>query len=139
MSYTISDLENLSNKYNLNIHFLKIEDFNKLNKIEDANYIVLIHNKNEDGHFVAFKKIKNNIFYFDSFGQPPFKRLNHYLTKKGMFYYSYVQIQALNENNCGLFCIEFLKEINENTNGNIKKILKKYDEYLHKFHIYNIY
>lgn len=64
--------------------------------------------KNNGTHWVAYRKINNNVEYFDSFGNlKPMKELVKYLGKVKIFYNNN-QYQTYNQINCGHLCLKFL-------------------------------
>ena len=78
----------------------------------ECGIVNLDHNKGEGTHWVAYSKNKDQIEYFDSFGnlQPP-KELIKYLGQN--IQYNYKQLQKFNSFNCGHLCIQFLKQFNK--------------------------
>jgi hypothetical protein len=72
--------------------------------------IVNLDNSNGFGtHWVCYKKIKNTIYYFDSFGNlPPPTELLVYFDSSNQVLYNFNRIQKDNTNICGHLCLEFL-------------------------------
>jgi len=77
----------------------------------DKFYIVNLENHNLDGtHWVLVYNVDPDcIIYFDSFGQPPTESVKKYIKKihstgKKAFY-SKLDLQAINSDMCGEFCI----------------------------------
>lgn len=75
--------------------------------------IVNLDDANGSGtHWVAYKKKKNNIFYFDSFGnlQPPIEVLHYFRSdnNNNQVMYNHKRYQAYNTANCGQLCLNFL-------------------------------
>lgn len=64
--------------------------------------------QNEGTHWVAYIKINNRSWYFDSFGdlKPPLEIVN-YLRKTDL-QYNYNSYQNFNSVNCGHLCLKFL-------------------------------
>lgn len=60
-------------------------------------------------HWVAYKKIRDYVLYFDSFGslKPPIE-LVRYLGPKCKIVYNPEAYQTYNTVNCGHLCLEFL-------------------------------
>ena len=60
-------------------------------------------------HWVAYSKIKNKVFYFDSFGNlpPPIEFIKYMSSNK--IFYNRLCYQEYKDVNCGLLCIKFLK------------------------------
>ena len=74
----------------------------------ESAIVNLDDNRGPGTHWVAYHKRRNNVVYFDSFGnlQPPFELMNYlnvetvkYKVKKFQDYDSY---------NCGHLCLQFL-------------------------------
>lgn len=60
-------------------------------------------------HWVCYKKIKNTVYYFDSFGNlPPPIELLHYFKRAEKVLYNFNKIQKDNTIICGHLCLEFL-------------------------------
>lgn len=67
---------------------------------------------NESGsHWTSWFKINNDKYYFNSFGLPPPKELVDYLGSPIL--YSTFQLQGMNDQNCGKWCLFILKNLNE--------------------------
>lgn len=71
--------------------------------------IVNLDTENGNGtHWVAYKKIGNNIKYYDSFGNlPPPLELQSYFNGYNIEY-NYTRHQKFNTTNCGHLCLKFL-------------------------------
>lgn len=60
-------------------------------------------------HWTCYKRFKDTIFYFDSFGNlPPPKELLKYFGNVRNIVYNYERRQAENTSVCGHLCLEFL-------------------------------
>lgn len=72
-----------------------------------GEYLILItpEKNSMNGHWVAMKVGKTRSYYFDSYGQPPPRKLEQALN----LYQNRTQIQALNQNYCGIYSVYFLK------------------------------
>ena len=76
---------------------------------------------NESGsHWTCWFKINSDKYYFNSFGLPPPKELVDYLGSPIL--YSTFQLQGMNDQNCGKWCLFILKNLNEGS-GYIDLIL----------------
>jgi len=108
-------------------------------KKKNLNLIILISPSrfNVNGHWVCLKRFDDNVLYFDSFGMPPPNEI-YYLFPKLKWHYNNFQIQAINQSNCGKFCIDLLYHLN-NYKNNLPTILKEFNNFINNFHIYNIY
>lgn len=63
-------------------------------------------------HWVAYRKQKKNIVYFDSFGNlpPPLEIIEYFQRdNKNNIFYNYNKFQKFSETNCGQLCIAFLR------------------------------
>lgn len=60
-------------------------------------------------HWVCYKKINNNVYYFDSFGNlPPPNELKIYFRNVKKIMYNINRVQDWNTNVCGHLCLDFL-------------------------------
>ena len=74
--------------------------------------ILNLNLSNEPGsHWVCWFKKNNNKYYFNSFGLPPPKELVDYLGSPIL--YSTFQLQEINDQNCGKWCLIVLKNLDE--------------------------
>lgn len=81
----------------------------RVNSIE-CSVVNLDSIKNEGTHWVAYVKINNKCWYFDSFGdlKPPIELVNYLGTNE--IFYNYNKYQDFNSINCGHLCIQFLRK-----------------------------
>lgn len=103
------------------VKILNIKNFrgcymrNELIKLKTKNIECGVLNLNlssEHGsHWTCWFKMNNNKYYFNSFGLPPPKELIDYLSSPILF--STFQLQRLNDQNCGKWCLLILKKLNE--------------------------
>lgn len=80
-------------------------------KAKDVECLVLNHDsdKSTGTHWTALAKIKNNAWYFDSFGNlPPPLELKVYLGLKVNIMLNYHRYQNFNAYVCGQLCLKFL-------------------------------
>lgn len=71
--------------------------------------IVNLDNSTGPGtHWVAYKKLGNDVIYFDSFGdlQPPLELMIYLNVNKVK--YNYIKYQNFDTFNCGHLCLQFL-------------------------------
>jgi hypothetical protein len=106
------------NKY---VKILKINNFRgcymreeiknlKSNNVECG--VLNLNLSNESGsHWTCWYKTKTKKYYFNSFGLPPPKELVDYLGSPIL--YSTFQLQGMNDQNCGKWCLFILKRLNE--------------------------
>ena len=85
--------------------------------------IVNLADSNKNGtHWIAMKFINNKLFYFDSYAIPFIpdiikKQYNKIIT-------NIYRIQSIDSNECGKFCIMFIKSNIQNESDYIKFLLK---------------
>lgn len=101
------DLIHLANTLRIPLKF--IGSMYDLPKLELGNYIVLItpNSSINAGHWVCLEVEKNKVYYFDSFGTPPPTEISK--KTKLPIYYNDKQIQDIDTNFCGQYCLYFLK------------------------------
>ena len=100
---------------------LKIKNFrgcymrDELRRLKSNNVecgVLNLNLSNESGsHWTCWFKIKNDKYYFNSFGLTPPKELIDYLGSPIL--YSTFQLQGMNDQNCGKWCLVILKSLNE--------------------------
>lgn len=71
----------------------------------------IINLDNFDGpgtHWTAYKKIRNKVYWFDSFGDlaPPLEVISYFNGSR--VYYNYDKYQTFGSVNCGHLCLKFL-------------------------------
>lgn len=78
-------------------------------KVNESAIVNLDNKENPGTHWVAYIKRKNQVIYFDSFGDlgPP-KELIKYFGKNVNIKYNYERFQNFNTYTCGHLCLEFL-------------------------------
>lgn len=94
-------------------HFRGVFSLDKLPvvpRVKEAAVVNLDFAKNSGTHWICYKKNKNFVRVFDSFGNlPPPIALRKYL--KGCdIEYNYERRQAFGTFNCGHLCLKFLSE-----------------------------
>ena len=136
--------EELNNKDNYPMSNLKIDEILKHNENYTGTYskdnvpilknnqstIINLQDSDKNGsHWVSYKRFDNKIFYFDSyaFAYIPDIIKNQYPNHK--FICNIYRIQSLNSDQCGRFCLLFIKSNIKNENDynnfllNLKKII----------------
>jgi hypothetical protein len=92
-------------------HFIGVFTRDRLPLCPKYNEAAIVNLDIESGsgtHWVAYKKIGNNIKYYDSFGNlPPPLELQKYFNGYNIEY-NYTNHQKYNTTNCGRLCLEFL-------------------------------
>ena len=87
--------------------------------------IINLANSNEKGsHWVSYLKRNNKIFYFDTYGIPFNSDIikNHYPDSKIII--NIYRIHSNNSNECGKFCIMFIRFNMKNESDYIKFLLQ---------------
>lgn len=105
-------------KIKLNGIFMKDELHGPL---KAGNYIMNLQNHNQSGsHWTCFIKKKNTIYYFDSYGIVPPQNQIDLIHREGYnILYNKEQIQDLDSDLCGWWCIAFLlfNKLNPNSSS----------------------
>ena len=126
---TISQLRALANNVHVHIDLIaSIHDkasIKNLKRKKNLSAILLMtpDANTTNGHWVAVKRINGTNFYFDSFGQPAPRALLPIIP--ATYIYNNDQIQPINANHCGEFCIAFLKHVHDRDS---------FDEFIEDFH-----
>ena len=101
-----------------------------------GSYIFLVGGNN--GHWVGLHITKTDVFYFDSFGEPPNKEIEAFIRvnyktmcnhNEPEYYYNSYDIQSIDSTNCGLYVLDFLQHKINNK--------KQYEKYISKYTDYN--
>ena len=116
---TTEDLYNLAKRLNYKILVISKD---QVYNLKNNFYIINLNNSNEPGsHWVSLIINNNILYYWDSFGCPPFNeiiKLNHKI-----IYYNQYTIQDINDSNCGWYCLFFLYHMKHYKND-YKKMLE---------------
>lgn len=101
------DLMSIANALKIKLNF--IGSMYVLPKLKIGKYIALItpNSSINAGHWVCIKVEKDKVFYFDSFGIPPPTSISKKTNLP--IYYNDRQIQDIDTNFCGQYCLYFLK------------------------------
>lgn len=115
-THDFKDLKYLAKELNFKLNIFDI--FEITNKGNGCYILLIIPNPmSSSGHYTAFYKYNDVLFYYDSFGVTvPNAVLNKFPEIKYV-YYNAEQNQKLNENNCGIFSILFLNQMNDARNN----------------------
>lgn len=77
-------------------------------RVNECAVVNLDQNIGPGTHWVAYRKMRDRIIYFDSFGNlPPPRELLHYFRNYDV-YYNFSAFQSYNTTYCGQLCIQFL-------------------------------
>ena len=131
--------EELNNLYNYPMSNLKIDKILKYDKNYIGTYskdnvpllksnqsaIINLQDSNKMGsHWVSYKKIGNKIYYFDSYGVAFIPDIIKKQYPKHKFICNIYRIQSMDSNQCGRFCILFVKSNIKNENDYNNFLLK---------------
>lgn len=77
---------------------------------QECAIVNLDTSQNIGTHWVCYKKINDNVYYFDSFGnlRPPLELVRYF--RGNNVFYNYTQHQTFDTTICGHLCLQFLKE-----------------------------
>ena len=91
----------------------------------NQSVIINLQDSDKNGsHWVSYKKIGNKIFYFDSYAIPFVNNIIKNQYPKHKFICNIYRIQSMNSNQCGRFCILFVKSNIKNENDYNNFLLK---------------
>ena len=91
-------------------------------KSNESSIVNLADSFNKGSHWIAMKFIDNKLFYFDSYGIPFIPDIIKKQYKKIIV--NIYRIQSNNSNECGKFCIMFIKANIQNESDYIKFLLQ---------------
>ena len=119
------------------VEFLKIKNFKGIFSRDSKDHLhrtgsCIINLDDEIGngtHWVATDIKGKNVFYFDSFAQPPPIEFVHYAKRIGkeIFFNSGHPIQELQSVRCGYYCLYFLNEIRKKSFYDVLKVFSLND------------
>ena len=119
------------------VEFLKIKNFKGIFSRDSKDHlhktgscIINLDDKIGNGtHWVATDIKGKNVFYFDSFAQPPPIEFVHYAKRIGkqIIFNSGHPIQELQSVRCGYYCLYFLNEIREKSFYDVLKVFSLND------------
>ena len=119
------------------VEFLKIKNFKGIFSRDSKDHLhktgsCIINLDDEIGngtHWVATDIKGKNVFYFDSFAQPPPIEFVHYAKRIGkeIFFNSGHPIQELQSVRCGYYCLYFLNEIRGKSFYDVLKVFSLND------------
>ena len=90
--------------------------------------IINLQASNKGGsHWVSYKKIGNKIFYFDSYGVPFIPNIIKKQYPKHKSICNIYRIQSIDSNQCGRFCILFVKS-NINNGNDYNNFLLQFEK-----------
>ena len=86
-------------------------------KNNESTNINLQDSDKKGSHWVSYKKIGNKIFYFDSYGVAFIPDIIKNQYPKHKFICNIYRVQSIDSNQCGRFCILFVKSNIKNENN----------------------
>lgn len=108
---TDQELFHYADLLNFNINQIKTKD-NFKGKVKEGFYIANLDDITGSGtHWVAFYCVNNMVMYFDSFGLAVPKQIISFC-KGNQIIYNVVQIQHIDSEACGYYCIAFFNYFN---------------------------
>ena len=124
---------------NLNIDEILQHDKNYIGTYSKDNVPILKNNQStivnlddslgKGSHWISYKKINDELFYFDSYGVAYIPDIIKNQYPKHIFICNIYRIQSMDSNQCGRFCILFVKADIKNEND--------YNNFLLQFEKYN--
>lgn len=123
-----TQLLELSKKLKIKINYIGfIEDLNDIS----ANGSYIINLGSESGsHWTCFYKENNDIFYFDSYAvgfEDKLLKLAKKFNIKNLIYNDYFQLQGIDEELCGIWCLQFLYYM---THSKKKELIDRFNEFI---------
>lgn len=86
-------------------------------KMKAGYYIMNMDDSTGDGtHWTGLYVGRNKAYYFDPFGVVPPESLKKLKSKSRKVYYNSNQLQDINTDTCGQWCMLFVKYMNKNNN-----------------------
>lgn len=114
-----NDLKRLLHMLDINVNQIQTKD-NFKGKVKNGFYICNLDKKTGQGtHWTAFYCHNKYIVYFDSFGLAPPRNIINFCNKT-MITYSTDEIQDINSNACGYYCIAFIKYFHDIPKSKLK-------------------
>ena len=127
------DLENLAKYYKLHINDVCMKD-ELPNTVQDGCYIINMQSssKGTGTHWIALFIIRENAYYFDSFGAVPPIEICEFVNKRkhSHLYYNNWIIQDLQSSDCGFFSLAFLLWMTEHLQRNMFNV---YNDFVNSF------
>jgi hypothetical protein len=124
-----NQLIELAKEFNINLKFIGLTNDLKNKEITNGSYIINIGD-DMGTHWASLYLQNNEAFYFDSYAAAPENDLidilnsNSKVTK--VIYNNEYQLQGINEQLCGIWCIMFLYHMQ---NSKKKSLVDKFNEF----------
>ena len=93
-------------------------------KNNQSTIVNLADSFNKGTHWVCYRKIDNKIFYFDSYAVSFIPDIIKNQYPKHKFICNIYRIQSIDSNQCGRYCILFIKANIQNESDYIKFLLQ---------------
>jgi hypothetical protein len=123
------ELDEISQNYGMNLNAVVMKDELKNLPVKNGNYIINLQSSTQGGgtHWVALNIQDKDIFYFDSFGIICPSEVTTFCKRipKSSLAYNVFQIQNINTQTCGWYCISFLFHLKNRTKKDIHKEIKE--------------
>ena len=135
---TNDEIENECKKHNIKLNFCNFKDLLPKRKYKFFNGIINLQSSETNGkyncgsHWLGLVIRFDNAFYFDSFGEVPPTEITDFVKLQGLHHFGYntKEIQNMNSERCGWFCIGLLNYLKGSTKDNF---YQKVDEYLNLY------
>jgi hypothetical protein len=128
------ELDEISQNYGMNLNAVVMKDESKNLPVKNGNYIINLQSSSDGGrtHWVALNIQDKDIFYFDSFGIIYPSEVTTFCKRipKSRLAYNDFQIQNIETQTCGWYCISSLFRLKNRTK---KDIYKSASEFISKF------
>jgi hypothetical protein len=128
------ELDEIANQYGMDLNAVVMKDELKHLPIKNGNYIINLQSSTQGGgtHWIALCIEDKDIFYFDSFGIICPSEVTTFCKRvpKSSLAYNDLQIQHIETQTCGWYCISFLLHLKNRTK---KDIYKSASEFISKF------
>lgn len=121
MSLSNFDIMDIAKFYKIKLNDVTMKDLLHYDLPKDGFYVINLDSSANGGtHWTALVIRNKDIFYFDSFGCLPTNETIAFFSKRNKHYgYSDPQIQDLNSDYCGFFCLALFLYINNHKNQSI--------------------
>lgn len=122
------DIEKICNKLQIPLNGVYMKDELTKNNFQNGNYVINLENSNQGGsHWCALVKKDKVVLWIDSFGLPCPENICDVCQQLNInsIYYNETNIQDIDSNLCGYFCIAFFLYCKVNR-GLITSKLSKY-------------
>ena len=127
------EIEEIANQYGMDLNAVVMKDELKKLPAKNGNYIINLQSSTQGNgsHWIALCIEDKDIFYFDSFGIICPSEITTFCKRipNSTLAYNDLQIQHIDAQTCGWFCIIFLLHLNRSK----KDIYKSASEFIGRF------